>query len=183
VSTTAPDPGGFQPPPLFELVKELNAHAGRLLTLLGLLVTATAFSLSNGLIRDALVSGHQPQSGATNIVLILLALNLMIGFFAVAAALQPPVPMDVTSEADWTQLVTDKHDNNLDTTWAAFVGIGCLGSAWFLASPDVPSTPPILQIGLPIVFACFTVLPHLRSLKRWPWLWSRPAPGGAPPRP
>src|SRR5262249_14529407 len=45
----------WKPPPEVELIQELNGHAGRLATLLGLIVAALALSMSDGAIKDALI--------------------------------------------------------------------------------------------------------------------------------
>jgi len=166
-------PEEWKPPPLFEVVKELNAHAGRLLTSLALLLTATAFSLSNGQIRDVLpATDRVPQRTSTIILLLLLATNLIAGFMSINAALQPPVPIDVTSEAGWAQLVISKRGDSIAATWCALIGAGCLATAWFLVDLDPPSLP-ILHIGLPIALAWATVNVHVQWRPKWPWLGLR----------
>jgi hypothetical protein len=79
----------WKPPPEFELIKELNGHAGRLATLLGLVVAALALSMSNGPIKDALtgfdLSAHAFVYGA----LLLAGLCIYSGAISVINALDP----------------------------------------------------------------------------------------------
>jgi hypothetical protein len=99
---TAQPPGSkaeWKPPPEFDVIKELNGHAGRLATLLGLVVAASALSLSNDPIKDTLVkfdlSAHPVVYGA----LALAGLCLFIGLISVIRALDP-----AASVAAWVRL-------------------------------------------------------------------------------
>src|SRR5690349_18305756 len=75
----------------FDVVKELNAHAGRLASVLGFLVAGTSFTFTNGAVRDALAL---PSQGRLPVYLALawLGLSLFGATAYVLAAMHPPLP-------------------------------------------------------------------------------------------
>jgi hypothetical protein len=152
-------------PSSFELVKELNAHAGRLLTLLGLLAAATTFSLGSGAIRDVLAANQPgPRNVAIFVVIALLAMNLLQGFLLTAGALDPAVPVDAQKETEWAQLLESKHYMSFLASWTALVGLMCLGAAWYLSGTDTALLP--VHVLLPISLGLLTLTPAVRQGRR-----------------
>lgn len=148
MSTQPPDPespphtdkSDWKPPPEFDLIKELNGHAGRLGTLLGLVVAASALSLSNGPIKDALtnfdLSAHAFLYGA----LIVVGTCIFIAFSAVANALDPATPIlqlgqragDI-DEHEWVKLVIWKQHWTIQAAGFVLSTMLALLLAWLLA--------------------------------------------------
>jgi hypothetical protein len=91
----------WKPPSLFEVVKEQNAHARGLLAGLGLVSAASTFSVANGAVHDALMAADKGFTyGMAVIALILLALNLMLGFLSASSVMEPAIPIDINSEPE-----------------------------------------------------------------------------------
>jgi hypothetical protein len=135
----------WKPPPEFELIKELNGHAGRLATLLGLVVAALALSMSNGPIKDALtgfdLSAHAFVYGA----LLLAGLCIYSGAISAINALDPAAPVlhrgqrarDL-DDHEWLKLVIVKQ---FWTTEAVGYILGIfMGFFWHGSSPMLTST-------------------------------------------
>jgi hypothetical protein len=95
----------WEPPSYFDVVKEMNAHVGRLATLFGLLVAGTTFTLANGPIHETL----NAPSPAITFQLFLLAFDLVFGGVSVLAAMDPAVPIYLADEAAWTRLIIQKR--------------------------------------------------------------------------
>jgi hypothetical protein len=89
---------------LFDVVKELNAHAGRLATLIGLLLAASTFSLTNGLIHDAIASVNVERYSLLYGCLAALGLNLFGSLTSVLRALDPVVPTRLSDPNAWAAL-------------------------------------------------------------------------------
>lgn len=77
---------------LFDVLKEVNAHAGRLATFLGLVVGATTFSLKSGALRDAVTAADR-QHVSVYAMLALVALALGRAVLFALRALDPPLPL------------------------------------------------------------------------------------------
>jgi hypothetical protein len=65
----------WEPSPLFDLVKELNAHAGRLAALSGVLIAATALSFADGPVHDAIANGTVDRFWLAYTALLALGVN------------------------------------------------------------------------------------------------------------
>src|SRR5439155_15956241 len=81
-------------PALVDNVKEMNAHAGRLATVLAFVLTATSFSLTAGPVHDALVAPFDLKNALVYVALIVLASGFTWGAVAAVMALQPAIPRE-----------------------------------------------------------------------------------------
>jgi hypothetical protein len=82
----------WNPPPEFDLIKELNGHAARLATLLGLVVAAVAFSLGNGPLKDSLTSFDLSAHAFVYGALVVVGLCVFFGGASVLNVLTPAIP-------------------------------------------------------------------------------------------
>jgi hypothetical protein len=117
-------PKHFEPPPYFDLVKELNGHAGRLASLLAFVVAVLVFSTANGPIHDQIAANALGTE--TLVVLLITAVLIFLGAASVGIAMHPPVAYDRNNEQEWARLVTRKQGQ---TTVAALSVLGALFGA------------------------------------------------------
>ena len=100
---TPPTPSGLPNKPAsvaseFDVVKELNAHLGRIGTVLRLMTTAAAVTVWVGPTHDALASIPAQGPSAVSTALVSLGANLAFGMLFLLMGMDPPIP-DVLSSA------------------------------------------------------------------------------------
>jgi hypothetical protein len=97
----------FEEPSLFDLTKELNAHARRLSTLLGLLMAATSLTLSNEAVRSRLVARIPAWSEWAAVRF--LGIYLVLALIGTVGSLQPAFPVPIDDEDRCASLVVVKQ--------------------------------------------------------------------------
>jgi hypothetical protein len=81
------------PPPEFDLIKELNNHGGRLTALLALAVATLAFSLATSPLKDTLTPFDLARHPFVYGALAVVGLCLYLSFSGVINTLTPPTPV------------------------------------------------------------------------------------------
>src|SRR5438270_558840 len=119
----------WKPPPEFEIVKELNAHAGRIATSLAFLLAAGSISIANGAIRDILsrpAGTLQPVS----VSLALSGMSLIAGIMFLAFAFEPAVPLNLKDISAWCRLLERKRRYSEIALGAVVSSVFGLLAAW-----------------------------------------------------
>lgn len=160
-------------PSSFALVQELNAHAGRLATLLTVVVVVTSFSLVNGPIHDALVSFDPSAHGFLYGALFLLGWCLFGGIVAVLGAMNHALPLSTDDEQQWRDLIARKRSENTETAINISGSLLSLLGAWIVVyvqiASQIPQKPPdvgaLAVLVIPAIGLSF--LSHSERLARW----------------
>jgi len=129
-------------PTPFDALKELNAHAGRVATLLGLLLAATSLSLANGPVHDAVVLFNPSAHGFMYGLLIVLGFTLYGGVLGVTAAMNNALPMAMDDEQQWTELVVRKRLQVSQALWITWASVSALMAVWVVAYVDITQRLP-----------------------------------------
>lgn len=159
-------PDNWQPPSAFDLVKEMNAQAGRLATFLGLLLASTTFSVGNGPVHEALYQTHDVSYLLLIIMLCLLAWDLSIGFLSVLLAMDPAVESIQASRQSWESLLEVKHRYCQRAFNASIASAMALGGAWAASLFRGPTL--IYGLGYVFVFICaVAALPYFWGIPRF----------------
>jgi hypothetical protein len=122
-------------PSFFELIKEQNAHAGRLSVLAGALITVLTFSLTNGPLHDLLFSPSSPALAwiAGCAATAVDALNLILAVLAFLPAIEPAVLKPTASEREWSGLLSTKLSATRAIVAALGSSVAALICAWLTA--------------------------------------------------
>ncbi len=134
-------PDNFTPPALFDVVKELNAHAGRLATLLGLIVAASSFSLTNGPIHDALLQLDFDKHALLYGCVVSVAMDLFGGAMSVLYAMDPALPATLISVDRWQTLIKEKTRRCARAKFAVITSLIGLFAAWSVVYSDYEFWP------------------------------------------
>jgi hypothetical protein len=146
----------WQPPNEFDLVKELNAHAGRLGTIIGLMFTAAVLIVTNSPMRETLRLGQPENSTGTTWTLLVLgilgavAVSIMNGMLEVMLIQQPPFPLRWRDREHWAASVAYKHNRCIVGTGYIAFTIPALIVVWGLAYLAATSAPQWVGIALAI---------------------------------
>jgi hypothetical protein len=138
-------------PAPWELVKELNAHAGRLATLLGLLLTATSLTIATGPIHDAIGAADISAHGVLYALLIMLGISLLALSRSVIVVLEPPLPIPKDGEYDWSGLIAKKRQESSSAAALAGVTVWALLLVWVTGPVNLFQKQPVLNVGAAIV--------------------------------
>ncbi len=164
MSTPQP-PDDWNPPSAFDLVKEMNAHAGRLATFLTLFLTATTFTIGLGPVHEALY--QTPDSSYVLLIgmLGLLGWNLSIGLISVLTAMHPAVEPVQASRQSWESLLEEKHRCCQRAFTAFEASVMALIGVWVTSVFRGPA--PIYVLGYVVVFICAFFAFPLGSPIQW----------------
>jgi hypothetical protein len=173
---------GWEAPSDFEVVKELNANAGRLATALGFLPAAASNSLSTGPLHfaDTTISAAPGlKSDGVYAALALVGVGLLFSVTALGSAMQPTIPDRPQEHVRWTDLIARKTALSEAADYLIF---GCcvgLIAAWSLiVSFSLTGLPDICMwvigglcllaaaIGV-VLGSCKTVEAHFASGRRY----------------
>jgi len=119
-------------PSSFDIVKELNTHAGRLATVLAFVLAATTFSLSIGPVHDTI------SRIPVELALSVLGVSLGVAAITMISLLESPVPPDLDNSLLWGQLIARKKTEISQVVIAILTGIVSLIAAWFGSTPSEP---------------------------------------------
>jgi hypothetical protein len=120
------------PPSNFELLKELNAHAGRICTLVGFLLATISLSLATGPIHDA-ISSPSTEYKPIYFALEYLGLNMLIVVQGLIHALQPSIPEHFQDDGAYHALVLQKQTIYKRISPLLGSAVILLSAAWVLA--------------------------------------------------
>jgi len=153
VTMSAPHPPDeWNPPPVFDLVKEMNGHAGRPATFLTLFLAATIFSVGNGPVHEALYQTPDLSYVLLIVMLCLLVWDLSIGLISVLVAMEPAVEPIQASRQSWESLLETKH-RNCERAFNAFsASVMALIGVW--AASIFRGPAPFYVVGYVLVFMC-----------------------------
>jgi hypothetical protein len=154
-STPSPTTEEWKPPSDFDIVKEYNAHAGRLATMFGLLVAATSLSLATGAIHDRVGTGDS-RYWPVYVALAVLGANLAFGALAIVGAIEPAVPDDIKEKQSWIELSAKKRSECLQSARAFLGGLAALAAAWAWSYSE--TLPAIVVLGVGCVVFAFSML-------------------------
>src|SRR2546423_2730500 len=112
----------------FDVVKELNAHTGRLATALGIAFASGSLSLGNGPIHDALAT-TRTEYWPVYVALIFYALDLAASGFFLLNAMEPPLPQN----ASWKDCINTKQSSGAVAAYLLLAAFLAIGLAWVLA--------------------------------------------------
>jgi hypothetical protein len=155
-------------PSSFDLIKELNAHAGRLATLLTIVVVVTSFSLANGPIHDALVAFDPSAHGFLYGALVLLAFCVFGGVVAVLGAMNPALPLSPDDEQQWRDLIARKRSQNAEAAIDISGSLLSLLWAWIVVYTKIDYQIPVGVLAVPVIPAIgLWFLGNNEQLGRW----------------
>jgi hypothetical protein len=169
VASQKPPPSDWLRPSPFDIVKEQNAHAGRLATLLGIVLAAISVTLANGPVHDAIVKPSSAH-GLLYFALFALAVGLFDGAITVGQAMEPPVTSHIANDEAWATLVERKRNRSLEASFDVVLCLAALVAVWASAFTD---TGPYWPIGLlsivgPIILLLLRVFRPLLGGRRNP---------------
>jgi hypothetical protein len=156
-------------PTNFDLLKELNAHVGRLATVLAIVVAATSFTLANGPIRDALSSFNVATHGHVYGMLLLLGATLWIGTQSVMGAMTPALPLVRDDEKHWTDLVARRTTQSMQAAVSVSFSASCLLLAWIFSYLPLLASGELAIAVLSAVGMGLYLQLERSIVKRTPW--------------
>lgn len=125
----------WHPPSTFDALREINAHVGRQVTLLGFTIAVTSL-LGVGPLKPAVQSLNLSEYWFVYLLLAIMATSSLYAAEHIYHALEPPIPVDTGDENDWYLLLFRKrrHSRLVSPALAIAIMSVVTAGAWTIAA-------------------------------------------------